>query len=109
MARAFVDHCIVNKDEARLDDSLPVVTAFVFKIQSKWLELRNALQQEEEETLLRGDIDDEIEQDQRAKREEVRLDLEFIIGEMLRMAVNLDYADEIGRRKMNQLVREFMS
>ena len=99
---------MANKDEARLDDSLPVVTAFVVRIQSKWLELRNALQQEEEETLLRGDIDDEVEQDYRAKREELRLDLEFIIGEMLRIAVNLDYADEIGRRKMNQLVREFM-
>ena len=56
--------------------------------------------------LLRGDIDDEEEDELRAKREEARLDQEFVIGEMLRMSVNLDYADEIGRRKMFQLVRK---
>jgi condensin complex subunit 3 len=31
--------------------------------------------------------------------------MEFVIGEMLRLAVHLDYADEIGRRKMFALVR----
>lgn len=30
----------------------------------------------------------------------------FIVGELLKLAVNLDYADEIGRRKMFQLASE---
>lgn len=81
------------------------MTALVFRIQHGWLELCKAIQAEEEELLLRGDIDDEGE---KTRREEARSDLEFTIGEMLRMAVNLDYADEIGRRKMFQLVREFL-
>jgi condensin complex subunit 3 len=107
LARVFVDHCISNKDDARLENSLPVVTMFVFLIQAKWQELVDVMQAEEEEMLLRGGIEDEAEQELRAKREEERLDQEFIIGEMLRMAVNLDYADEIGRRKMFQLVRKY--
>lgn len=35
-----------------------------------------------------------------------RGDKEFIVAELLRLAVNLDYADETGRRKMFALVRE---
>ncbi|KAI0090375.1 nuclear condensing complex subunit [Irpex rosettiformis] len=105
LARVFVDHCFNSKDEARLENSLPVVTMLAFRIQSAWQELIAAMQAEEEDILLRGGMDDEAENELRAKREEERLDQEFIIGEMLRMAVNLDYADEIGRRKMFQLVR----
>ena len=31
-----------------------------------------------------------------------------MIGEIFKLAVDLDYADEIGRRKMFQLVREYL-
>jgi hypothetical protein len=34
---------------------------------------------------------------------------EFILTELLKLAVNLDYADEIGRRKMFQLVRAMIA
>ncbi len=101
LARVFVDHCVSTKDDARLENALPVVTALAFKIQATYNELLEQVQAEEEEMLLRGAVEEE--------HEEERIEREFVIGEMLRMAVNLDYADEIGRRKMFQLVREYRS
>lgn len=109
LARVFVDHCITTKDTTRLEEALPVVTMLAFRIQGVWGELIGAMQAEEEELLLRGGMindEGEGENEGRARREEERADMEFVVGEMLRMAVSLDYADEIGRRKMFQLVRE---
>ncbi len=37
--------------------------------------------------------------------DEVADDREFILAELLRLALNLDYADEIGRRRLEQFVR----
>jgi len=64
--------------------------------------IMGSVQAEEEETLLR----EEGDHDNRMRREDERLDKEFVIGEMLKLAVNLDYADKIGCRKMFSLVRE---
>lgn len=36
-------------------------------------------------------------------------DKEFVISELLKLAVNLDYADETGRRKMFALIRAYVS
>ncbi|OCF43623.1 condensin complex subunit 3 [Kwoniella heveanensis CBS 569] len=87
LARVFVDHCIANKDEARLEEVLPVVTALAFRIQDEYNNLVGAANEESDEVTERS----------------------FIVGELLRLAVNLDYADEIGRRKMFQLAREMIS
>ena len=109
LARIFVDHCISTKDDRRLEAALPVVTALAFRIQSAYNHLVDDIEDAEQEMFLRGDIQDEEEDEARARKEEERLDQEFIIGEMLRMSVNLDYADEIGRRKMYQLIRDMLS
>lgn len=109
LARIFVDHCVSTKDDRRLEAALPVVTALAFRIQSAYNDLVEDTEKAEEAMFLSGDIQSEEEDEARAKREETRLDQEFIMGEMLRMAVNLDYADEIGRRKMFQLVRDMLS
>ena len=82
------------------------MTALAFRIQSAYNALVEEIEADEQEALLRGGMDDDEELERRAEREEARLDQEFVIGEMLRMSVNLDYADEIGRRKMFQLVRK---
>ena len=92
LARVFVSHCINTKDNTRLEDALPVVTALAFRIQGAY----NALL--EDMHYSGGDEDEE--------KEDERLDRVSVIGEMLRLAVDLDYADEIGRRKMFQLVRK---
>jgi condensin complex subunit 3 len=97
-----VDHCIATKDDARLELALPVVTALAYHIQSSYNDLLFSIQAEEEERLFGGDGDRE----DRVWREEERMDKELVISEMLKLAVNLDYADEIGRRKMFTLVRE---
>ncbi|KAH9837531.1 nuclear condensing complex subunit [Rhodofomes roseus] len=109
LARVFVDHCVAQKDDARLETVLPVVTALAFRIQATYNELLARIQQDEEDRLLRSGMSGEDEDEERARREEERMDGEFVIGEMLRLAVNLDYADEIGRRKMFQLVRDMIS
>ena len=92
LARVFVSHCINTKDNTRLEDALPVVTALAFRIQGAY----NALLEDMHSS--GGDEDEE--------KEDERLDRVSVIGEMLRLAVDLDYADEIGRRKMFQLVRK---
>jgi condensin complex subunit 3 len=102
LARVFVEHCIATKDEARLEAALPVVTALAFRIQTSYNDLLDDIQAEEEERVIRGVVDD----DEMVRREDERINKEFVISEMLKLAVNLDYADEIGRRKMFQLVRK---
>ena len=109
LARIFVDYCVSQKDDRRLEAALPVVTALAFRIQSAYNDLIEDIEDAEETGFFGGDIQNSEEDEARAAKEEARLDREFIIGEMLRMSVNLDYADEIGRRKMFQLVRDMLS
>ncbi|KAF8636938.1 hypothetical protein AX17_003189 [Amanita inopinata Kibby_2008] len=102
LARVFVDHCCATKNSARLEATLPVVTALAFRIQEAYNNLVDRVRTLEEERLLRPPED-------LAKEEDERADREFVIGEMLKLAVNLDYSDEIGRRKMFQLMRDMLS
>lgn len=100
----FVDHCVAQKDDGRLENVLPVVTSLAFRIQAAYNHLLERIREHEDGRLLREGMEEEDEE--RAQREEELMDGEFVIGELLRLAVNLDYADEIGRRKMFQLVRK---
>ncbi|KAF7968330.1 hypothetical protein HWV62_30947 [Athelia sp. TMB] len=100
LARVFVAHCIATKDDARLESALPVVTALAFRIQSAYNSLLEDIEAEEYRD---KDNEEDIQ-----RREDDRMDREFVIGEMLKLAVDLDYADEIGRRKMFQLVRDMI-
>ncbi|TFY65773.1 hypothetical protein EVG20_g5314 [Dentipellis fragilis] len=101
LVRVLVDYCVTNKDNTRLENVLPVVTALAFRIQTAYNDLEEQLEADEQDRMLRG----EDEEDQDVSKEEERMGREFVISEMLKLAVNLDYADEIGRRKMFQLVR----
>lgn len=102
LARIFVEHCIATKDDAKLDASLPVVTHLAFQIQNAY----NAYLDDTDTAAAR---EHEVSEEQLAQEEDARLDQEFIIGELLRLAVSLDYADEMGRRKMFKLVRDMIS
>ncbi|KAF8524376.1 nuclear condensing complex subunit [Hysterangium stoloniferum] len=104
LVRIFVEHCISTKDESRLESSLPVVTALAFKIQSAYNDLLEQIQVYEE-----AKIQGEFTEEEQEANEDARADQEFVIAEMLKLAVNLDYADEIGRRKMFGLVRDMIS
>ena len=79
----------------RLESALPVVTALAFRIQHEY----NALSTlPVRHTSPEGSQEDEVDME--------RGDKEFVIAELLKLAYNLDYADETGRRKMFALVRE---
>ena len=103
LARVFVEHCRDSKDpkdQARLEAALPVVTFMAFRVQEAYNGLMESVHSVEEEKLMR-----DFDEQEQTKVDEERHEKEFIIGEMLKLAVNLDYSDEIGRRKMFQLVR----
>ncbi|KAG8972407.1 hypothetical protein FRC05_010118 [Tulasnella sp. 425] len=91
------------EDTSRIESSLPVVTALAFRIQHCYntlLELSKELEAQDREDSM------EVDGDSQADREERRSSMEFIVAQLLKLAVNLDYSDEIGRRKMFGLVRE---
>lgn len=73
---------LTHKDDTRFEESMPVVTALAFRTQDEYNKLVGAASEEEA-----GDVDERA----------------FIVGELLKLAVHLDYADETGRRKMFQL------
>jgi hypothetical protein len=98
LVRVFTKYCVTQKEEARLEGKLPVVTGFAFKIQGFYNKLRQ---------LIESDLDHDVDEEAQAAREEARMDLEFVLGEMLRIAMYLDYGDEMGRRRMFQLVSKY--
>ena len=77
------------KENVCLEKVLPVITAHAFCIQDAYNSLLDSLTTAEE-----AGGDDEVADDR-----------EFILAELLRLALNLDYADEIGRRRLEQFVR----
>jgi len=89
-----VDHCKETKDDARLEAALPVVTRIAILIQDSY----NTLFGDPDflPSSAELDVDEQIERDNK----------ELVMAELLKLAVNLDYSDEIGRRGMFQLVRE---
>ncbi|AAW41180.1 mitotic chromosome condensation-related protein, putative [Cryptococcus deneoformans JEC21] len=89
LVRVFVDRCVAIKDTTRLEESIPVVTALAFCVQEEYNKLVQAVNEGADDATL--------------------MERTFIVGELLKLAVNLDYADEIGRRKMFQLAREMIS
>lgn len=66
---------------------MPVVTALAFRIQDEYNKLVGAVNDEAGDAAERA----------------------FVVGELLKLAVHLDYADETGRRKMFQLTRTSIS
>ncbi|KAM6503310.1 Nuclear condensing complex subunit [Amanita muscaria] len=104
LARAFVEH---YDSETRLEAAaLPVVTAFAFYIQEAYNSLLEVLQEEENARLRHAaEAEDEEEAE---KREEELAKKEVVLGELLRMALKLDYMDEIGRRKVFSVVKDML-
>ncbi|KIM49317.1 hypothetical protein M413DRAFT_438505, partial [Hebeloma cylindrosporum] len=99
LARVFVEHCKNVKDDAKLENTLPVVTLIAFHIQEAYNRLIEDIANERTEDLDGDEID---------RREDARIAGELVIAELLKLAVNLDYSDEIGRRKTFQLVRDML-
>lgn len=79
-----------------MEATLPVVTSVSFGIEKSYKSLGD----------IRSEDASNIDEAERIRREDIIFDKEFIVAELLKLAVHLDYSDEIGRRKMLQLVRK---
>ncbi|KAG6889138.1 hypothetical protein C0995_003498 [Termitomyces sp. Mi166 len=108
LARVFLEHCLSEKNEARLEAaSLPVVTAFAFLLQDSYNALLNVLQDMENSAFL--NLGEPEAEEEAEKREEELAKKEVILGELLRMSLKLDFMDEIGRRKVFTVVKDMIA
>ena len=85
--------------------ALPVVTAFAFHVQEAYNSLLLALEEAETGRMLTGTV--EGQEDNEALEEELAKK-EVVMSELLRLALRLDYGDEIGRRKVFSVVSEWV-
>ncbi|KAJ7485781.1 nuclear condensing complex subunit [Mycena latifolia] len=97
LGRAFVEEA---KEEQLERAALPVVTAFAFHIQEAYNRLLAVLDAAEVAKELDA-ADDEVEEELAMR--------EVVLGELLRMAVRLDFMDEIGRRKVYTVTRDVLA
>ncbi|KAG6001783.1 hypothetical protein E4U21_003800 [Claviceps maximensis] len=99
MARSFNDFCRSESNgryESLVEEKLPEVTKLAFYLE-RYMQVLV-------ETLKRVD-----QQGAEEEEEEQTVEQEFIIEQMLHIAVTLDYSDEVGRRKMFTLLRQSLS
>ncbi|KAF5590252.1 condensin complex subunit 3 [Fusarium pseudocircinatum] len=98
MARSFNDFCRLEGDGKYLnllEEKLPEVTKLAFFLERYLHVLTAAVKRIAE-------ADDEDE-------EEDTVEQEFIVEQLLQIALTLDYSDEVGRRKMFTLLRQAIS
>ncbi|KAJ5795299.1 Armadillo-like helical [Penicillium paradoxum] len=97
LVRSFNDFCRVENEgkyDSLADDKMPEVTAmayFLGKYITNLLE-RKKISKESGD----GNDDDAVEH-------------EFVVEQLLHIAITLDYSDEVGRRKMFSLLRETLA
>lgn len=98
MARTFNDFCRSqgSRFEALLEEKLPEVTKLAFYLERYVKVLVDALKRLQESAGDEDAEDDTVEQ-------------EFIVEQLLHIALTLDYSDEVGRRKMFALLRQTLS
>ncbi|RDA87293.1 hypothetical protein CP532_1343 [Ophiocordyceps camponoti-leonardi (nom. inval.)] len=94
MVRSFNDFCLYEDDGRHaglLEEKMPEVTKLAFYLERYMQVLLETLQREDNQ-----DDEDTVEQ-------------EFIVEQLLHIALTLDYSDEVGRRKMFTLLRQALS
>ncbi len=108
-----------------LEEAMPPVTALAFRIQKHFNLMLDAIERDEEARFAAGPDDDDEDEEEDVKEEEDGMDREtrraerftsvetrserMIITLLLDVALQADFADEIGRRKLFGLLREIMS
>lgn len=100
MARSFNEFCRNEgngKYEDLVEEKLPEVTKLGFYLERYVKVLTDALKR-----IATEDVDDEEE-------EEDTVEQEFIVEQLLHIAMTLDYSDEVGRRKMFSMLRQTLS
>ena len=97
LARSFNDFCTREEDgkySALVEERMPEVTKLAFFIQRYTNDLLSRLRLANES--FQTEEEDTVEQ-------------EFIVEQLLHIALTLDYSDEVGRRKMFALLRETLT
>lgn len=97
LVRSFNDFCRVENEgilDALVDEKMPEVTALAYYLQKYAADLLRRKQAAKE----RGNVNDED-----------TVEHEFVVEQLLHIAITLDYSDEVGRRKMFSLLREFLA
>lgn len=97
LARVFVEYCADAKAEEKIESSVPVLTALAFMISALYNDVMNV------ENAAQEDIAFGVEAE--STNETEAADKRFILKQLMKLSLNLDYADEIGRRKMFQTIR----
>lgn len=100
VVRTFNDFCQSEgngKFQSLIEEKLPEVTKVAFYLERYIKVLIDAIKRAEEQ-----EADDEDE-------EEDTVEQEFIVEQLLYIALTLDYSDEVGRRKMFALLRQTLS
>ncbi|KAK4544173.1 hypothetical protein LTR36_004383 [Oleoguttula mirabilis] len=105
VARTFNDYCRTSGKEdgydgprmldVMIEEKLPEVTKFGFLLESEINRLIDVVQ------LAASGEDEDAEED--------TVQREFVVEQMLHMALTFDYSDEMGRRKMFQLMRQALA
>lgn len=101
VVRTFNDFCRSEgngKFESLIEEKLPEVTKVAFYLERYIKVLIDAIKRAEEQ-----EVDEEDEE------EEDTAEQEFIVEQLLHIALTLDYSDEVGRRKMFALLRQTLS
>lgn len=99
MARSFNDFCRSEGNgryESLVEEKLPEVTKLAFFLERYLKVLVEAIKR-----VAQGDAEENEEED--------TVEQEFIIEQMLHIALTLDYSDEVGRRKMFTLLRQSLA
>ncbi|KAJ6155850.1 hypothetical protein N7470_006416 [Penicillium chermesinum] len=97
LLRSFNDFCRVENDgkyEGLADEKMPEVTALAYYLTKYTTDLLQRKKTAKET----GDANDEE-----------AVEHEFIVEQLLHIAITLDYSDEVGRRKMFGLLRESLA
>ena len=105
MARSFNDFCRSDdsgKYEYLIEEKLPEVTKLAFYLERYIKVLVDAIKRLDEKEA-EEDVDEEDDE------EEDTVEQEFIVEQLLHIALTLDYSDEVGRRKMFALLRQSLS
>ncbi|KAI6431674.1 hypothetical protein MCOR21_003824 [Pyricularia oryzae] len=100
MARSFNQFCRTEGNgryESLVEEKLPEVTKLAFYLERYIKVLIDAIKRVEEQEV--GEDEDE----------EDTVEQEFIVEQLLQIALTLDYSDEVGRRKMFALLRQTLS
>ncbi|KAN0063607.1 chromosome condensation complex Condensin, subunit G [Thecaphora frezii] len=105
LARATIDYFRKTRNERRLEECLPLVTALAFRIQKEYNDLVELVERQQP---LKDEEEEEMSDEQLTIAATIQTKT-FTVKQLLGIALSSDYGDEIGRRKMFGLVRDMIS